>query len=392
MIASHPGGVLPNLAPLGRRVSVVAISSRTRTRAEDVAARFGIPQVRETLAEMLAEDDLDVVVNLTPGPAHSETNLEILESGTHLISEKPLAATIADADALIDIAEKRELLIVAAPPWLLDPRRAAARELIRQGAIGHVAFARSRSSHAGPAAMSWPADPTWAYAEGAGALPEMGVYGITEVTGILGPAKRVMAMSGIAQETRIAVGGLFDGRTIEVTADDNTLLLLDFGGAKFAVVDATYNVSAASSPSLEVFGSQGTLNLYDPFWATRGQAQIELFQLNQVAGDRGWTVPDLTRLEAPQARFDRLQRAILLSHFVDCIDTGAKPVLSAAHARHTLEIMLGAQDSARSGCAVELNTSFDFSNTALDEDRTACRWPCPSPGPVGPGSEPDEKR
>jgi predicted dehydrogenase len=373
MIASHPGGVLPNLAPLGTRVKVVAITSRTRTRAEEVAARFGIPRVRETLTEMLSEDDLDVVVNLTPGPAHSETNLEILESDTHLISEKPLATTIADADALIEIADKRRLLIVAAPPWMLDPRRAAVRDLIQQGAIGRVAFARSRSSHAGPAAMSWPADPTWAYAEGAGALPEMGVYGITEVTGILGPAKRVMAMSGITEQTRVAVGGLFDGRTIEVTADDNTLLLLDFGGATFAVVDATYNVAAASSPSLEVFGSQGTLNLYDPFWAKRDQPQIELFQPDQSPGHGGWTTPDLTGLETAQAEFDRLQRAILLSHFVDCVDTGMKPVLSAQHARHTLEIMLGAQVSARTGCAVELETSFDFSNTALDEDRTATK-------------------
>ena len=327
--------------------------------------------MRDTLTEMLAEDDLDVVVNLTPGPAHGDTNLEILESGKHLISEKPLATTIPDADALIEIAETRELLIVAAPPWMLDPRRVAARDFIRQGAIGRVAFARSRSSHAGPAAMSWPADPTWAYADGAGALVEMGVYGITELTGILGPARRVMAMSGITENRRIAVGGLFDGRTIDVTADDNTLLLLDFGEATFAVVDATYNVTAASSPSLEVFGAHGTLNLYDPFWAKRAQPQIEIFQTDLGTGESGWAVPDLTRLATSQREFDRLGRAILLSHFVDCVDTGMKPVLSAEHARHCLEIMLGAQDSARTGCAVELETSFDFSKTALEEESTA---------------------
>ena len=242
MIASHPGGVLPNLASIGSRVNVVAITSRTRSRAEEVAARFGIPRVRDTLTEMLADDDLDVVVNLTPGPAHSETNLEILEAGKHLISEKPLATNVPDADALIEIATDRRLLIVAAPPWMLDPRRVWGRDFIRRGAIGRVAFARSRSSHAGPAAMSWPADPSWAYGNGAGALFEMGVYGITEVTGILGPVKRVISMSGITETSRIGVGGLFDGRTIDVIADDNTLLLLDFGDATFAVVDATYNV------------------------------------------------------------------------------------------------------------------------------------------------------
>src|SRR4029077_5042037 len=135
----------------------------------------------------------------------------------------PIAATLEDADAIIETARARSLVIVAAPPWMIDPRRVLARSLLRQGAIGAVAFARSRSSHAGPAAMSWPADPAWFYERGAGALRDMGVYGITELTGILGPAARVMAMSGITSPSRVVRGGPFDGTEVAVTADDNTL-------------------------------------------------------------------------------------------------------------------------------------------------------------------------
>jgi predicted dehydrogenase len=102
MIATHPAGVLPNLTMLGRSVQVCAITSRTLATAREVADRFDIPEVYPTLTALLAESDVDAVVNLTPVAIHSETNMEILEAGRHLISEKPIAATVADADAIIE--------------------------------------------------------------------------------------------------------------------------------------------------------------------------------------------------------------------------------------------------------------------------------------------------
>jgi predicted dehydrogenase len=368
MIATDPGGVLPNMGPLAEEVEVRAIASRTRGRAEAVAHRFGIANVRDSLTEMLLADDLDVVINLTPVAVHGDTNLEILESGRHLITEKPIASSTQDADRIITTAAERDLRIIAAPPWMLDPRRAAARSLIRQGAVGRVAFARSRSSHAGPADMRWPADPSWFYAEGAGALLDLGIYGVTEVTGMFGPARRVMAMSGITRTERVVRGGPFDGRSIPVTADDNTLLMLDFGRSLFCFVDATFNLLAASSPSLEVFGADGTLNLFEPFWARQGQPAIEIFRRDLVGGLSGWAAPDLEGSRERQSEFDQLQRAILVKHFVDCAQSGLRPVLSAEHARHTLEIMLAAQESARTGSAVSIASSFTFSGTALELD------------------------
>jgi predicted dehydrogenase len=368
MIATDPGGVLPNMGRLAADIEVTAIASRTRAKAEAVADRFGIANVHDNLSEMLSADDLDVVINLTPVTAHGETNLEILESGRHLITEKPIAGSLEDADRMIAIAAERDLLVVAAPPWMLDPRRAAARALVRQGVVGRVAFARSRSSHAGPADMTWPSDPSWFYSDGAGALLDMGIYGVTEVTGVFGPAQRVMAMSGITRTERVVRGGPFDGESVPVSADDNTLLMLDFGGALFCFVDATFNLLAASSPSLEVFGADGTLNLYDPFWARRGQPVVEVFRRDLVGGLSGWASPDLTGLLDRQMEFDQLHRAILVKHFIDCAQSGLKPVLSAEHARHTLEILLAAQESAGTGSAVSIRSSFTFSGTALEAD------------------------
>ena len=198
-----------------------------------------------------------------------------------------------------------------------------------------------------------------------GPLLDMGVYGITEVTGILGPARRVMAMSGITRGTRTVRGGPFDGTEVTVTADDNTLLLVDFGNSVFAVVDATFNLQGAVSPSLEVFASAGTINLWEPFWATRGQPELEILRTDAAPPE--WEVVDLGSVRKAQDQFDRLGRAVLVAHFVECLRHQRRPVLSAEHARHTLEVMLAAEESAVSGSAVGVASTFDFSGTGLDK-------------------------
>ncbi|HEX4214364.1 MAG TPA: Gfo/Idh/MocA family oxidoreductase [Candidatus Dormibacteraeota bacterium] len=356
MIASVQYGVLPNLGPIGDRVEVVAIADPVLERAQEVAQRFGIPRAVADLDHLL-EADLDAVLNLTPIPFHGDTSRRILESGRHLAMEKPIATTIEDADAIVEVAQARGLTVVCSPPNMLFPDRAEARRLIAEGAIGQVCFARVRSSHGGPASGAWPMDPTWFYQQGSGPLFDMGVYGIHEITGILGPARRVVAFSGITEPVRTVRGGPFKGKKIEVTADDNTLLMLDFGASAYAVLDGTFNVNASRSPKIEVFGREGTLNINEP----RGgsvQPPLEVYRLDALPGLRGWVAPSLDEHRAATARISALQRAVLVDHLVDCVLDGVPPVLSAEHARHALEIMLKASESARSGKALDLETTF----------------------------------
>src|SRR4029077_12967413 len=98
MSATVASGCLPGLRRLRGRVAVNAIASRTRARAEQVAQDWDIPVVCDDLDEMLACGDVDAVVNLTPIAAHYETSVRILAAGKHLVTEKPLASTLAQAD------------------------------------------------------------------------------------------------------------------------------------------------------------------------------------------------------------------------------------------------------------------------------------------------------
>jgi predicted dehydrogenase len=230
--------------------------------------------------------------------------------------------------------------------------------LIGAGTIGRVAFARLRSSHGGPASGAWPNDPTWFYQKGSGPLFDMGVYGIHEITGILGPARRVVAFSGITEPVRTVRAGPYAGKQIEVTADDNTLFMLDFGQSTFAVIDGTFNVNAAKSPKLEIFGRAGTINIADIRQVRAGEPPLEVFRTEALPGGSGWIAPELGSLHQADEHYHRLHRAILVDHLVDCIWNGARPILSAEHARHALDIMLMALESARTGRAIDLTTSF----------------------------------
>ncbi|MFC6081213.1 Gfo/Idh/MocA family protein [Sphaerisporangium aureirubrum] len=359
-IATVDYGVLPNLHHIKDKVQLVALCDPIRDRAAEAAKRFGAPEVYDSLDAMLAEADIDAVVNLTPIPAHGETSLAILRAGKHLATEKPLAATMAEADAIIEAARAGDLRVVCSPPNMLYPTRIEAARLIREGVIGKVAFAKIRASHGGPASMmNWPTDPTWFYQEGSGPLLDVGVYGIHEALGLLGPAKRVSAFSGITEPTRVVRSGPYAGKEITVTTDDNTLIMLDFGGGTFAVVDGTFNVNAAKGPRLEVFGRAGTLNLPNNINQNGGRG-IDLFLLEAAGGLSGWIDLDLAHLEPAQRRVDGLRRALLADHLADLVAGTAPEVMGADVARHALEIMLKAHESARTGQALELETTFPW--------------------------------
>ena len=355
MIATIGYGYLPHLGKIRDRVEVTAIAGRRLDLVRAVANAHQIGCAVESLDELLALD-LDAVVNLLPGPAHFAASKRILEAGRHVVTEKPFASTLAEADELLELADRAGLYVVAAPADMLASEWARARDLVARGAIGKVAFARVQSSHAGAAALSWPVDPTQFYQEGVGALLDLAVYGLTQVTGVLGPARRVSALSGITVPERRVRGGPFDGMAIPVSAPDNNLILIDFGDATFAVVDGTFNVVASKSPRMEVFGLEGTLlvNRVDV-----APPPLEVYRLDAAPGLAGWISPQTYEIfPVGSDRFAELARGVLIEHLADCIRDHAQPVASGRHARHVLELMLAAQQSAREGRAIDVFSTF----------------------------------
>jgi predicted dehydrogenase len=331
---------MPELSALPN-VEIVALCDAIPGRAEEYARRWNAPAVcYDNIDDMLASGDFEVLLDTASIQSHYEINLKALQAGKHLYSQKPFALTVEEASALIEEAHKQDLKMSISPIHMLRPEIQEARRLIRDGVIGKVSFARCSSSHGGPEYFQYrDVDPTWFY------RPGMGVHGLHQVTGLLGPARSVTCLSGISEKVRTIRSGAFDGSKIESQVDDNMLLLLDFGDATFTFVDCTYCVRASKSPPLEVFGSRGTITL-----SRDREHRLQLFMDDMEKGTRGWIEPLI--------RWPTFQHTHCVTDLFEAIQEDREPVLSAEHARHVVEIMSKCHVAAREGQTVPLETSF----------------------------------
>jgi len=310
---------------------VAVLCGRERQRA---SARAGWPTAEfvTDYAALLARPDVDAVVLLTPMREHGPMAKAALQAGKHVLVEKPMATGLDEARELVTAAPQRGRHLVCAPFTVLSPTFQTIGRRLRRGDLGRVVSARGRYGWAGP---DW-AD--WFYRPGGGALFDLGVYNLTTLTGWLGPVRRVTAMTGVAVPERRV-----DGQVVRVEADDNAQVLLDFGQACFAVLTSSFSIQQYRGPGLELFGTEGTVNLLGDDWDPDG---YELWQ--NSAGC--WQCFKETQPDWPWTEG--------LRHLVECIHSGARPQVTPEHAFHVLDVMLQAQAAGRDGRARGVESTF----------------------------------
>ena len=286
-------------------VETVIACGRESQRA-DACAALGITQFTTDAREVIASPEVDIAIILTSMPEHAPLARAALEAGKHVLVEKPLATTLDDARPLVELASRSPGHLVCAPFTILSPTFQTIARRVRHGDIGKPCSARARYGWAGP----WWSE--WFYKPGGGCLFDLAVYCFTSLTGLLGPVKRVSAMTGVAIPERE-----INGRKIRVEAEDNAQVLLDFGDACFAVVTSGFTMQQYRTPALEVYGSTGTIQMLGDDWDPDG---YELFQngvgcwqvFKETAPDWSWT--------------DGLR------HLVECIHSGSRPLVTPEHA------------------------------------------------------------
>lgn len=325
------------------KAEIVAVADVFAEKAEATATQYGIAAHYGDLERMLRDADFDLLVNTTPIPDHFLVSLTALRAGRHVYTQKPMALSLDEATVLIDEARQRNLLLGCAPEHPVRPMIQRARALIDDGAIGRVTFARVISSHGGPEKHDVPRDSTWFYQPGSNPILDLGVHGLSQITAILGPVRRLACFSGRTQDERLTTAGLYAGKRISVNIDDNSLLMLDFGGATFGFLDSTYCVEATLSPRLEIHGSEGTLTVLgrSPITST-----LNLYQ----SKDKEWR-----EVEVPPAP---PVRDLGTLHLVDCLLEGTPLILTGERGRHLLDVMAKAPTAAAEGRTVEMETTF----------------------------------
>lgn len=334
------------------KLVVSAVCDPVPGRAAEHCERFHLGTPYTDYDDMLARASVDVVAILSPIPFHYEQAKKALLAGKHVYVQKTMAVSSAEAVELNRIARDNGRVLCASPGQMIEPSHVQAKDLIGRGALGKICFARGQGPHPGHENQElFGIDPSWYYQSGGGPLMDVAVYPLTSITGFMGPARRVSAFSGIAMPDRFWNGG-----KIDVTMDDNTALLLDFGNGAFASVQGNFCSRKVKTPQIELYGEKGTLLLGG--WCDSANP-LELYTEEPLLGcAAGWYKPQ-TPLNRKPEPFTMWTVADLL-HVADCAEKGLKPKISGDQAAHVIEIIEKAYLSARSGKAETLTTGFEL--------------------------------
>ena len=343
---------LPSLAgELKRLGRLAAVCDVVRERAEKCGKKYRVPAFTD-VRKMFEAADLDAAVVLTPLLTHPRFARLAIRAGVSVYTETPLAATVREADALVRLARRRRVLLASAPSASVTPLVREARRLLRAGAIGKPCLIRAHSSHGGPGGV-WNTDYSWVYRKNlSGPIPpiyDMGIYGLSTLTALLGPVRRVTALAGLAITPRsIEVAGR-KPYWLRPTGLDNAFLLLDYGDARLAALDASYCLRESEGWPIELFGSDGAMSL--SAWGGR----LRICSHTGAAGlpRHRWVVRSVR--PGPVSGF-----VAGVAHFLDCLKGRREPDNGGDFSRHLVDIMESAIRSAAAGRAVRLRTSFDW--------------------------------
>ncbi|MEX2093647.1 MAG: Gfo/Idh/MocA family oxidoreductase, partial [Pirellulales bacterium] len=247
---------LPHLAecPYAELVSTCDIIPE---RAVDQAKNHNIPNHYPHISEMLAGADFDLLVNTTDMQEHEHLNREAIAAGKHIWSEKPIANSLAAGQEILELAKKQGVRVWGAPVVVSSPQFAFMAKALNAGSLGRVAAAHADYGHTGPGWSSF------FYEKGGGSMPDLGVYNLTSLTGLLGPARSVVAMVNIVTPTRI-----IDAKgEIKVTEEDNAMVLLEHANGALSHVQSGFNYfnpyghdgSKETRHTISIVGNQGNM-------------------------------------------------------------------------------------------------------------------------------------
>jgi predicted dehydrogenase len=326
---------------------VAAICDPVPGRAKAAAEKYGSPSYYERYEDLLADPGVHAVTLGSPIGLHYEQGVKAIEAGKHVHFNKTMCITVDEADHLIELAARSKVHLVASPGVMLHPPARRMRRAILEGRLGRLVWAAAGAA-IGTYHLEEPVrqgddllsniDPSWYFRRpDGGPLWDVTVYAMHYLTGIVGPAQRVSAMSGLVVPERE-----FRGRKIPCEMDDNTLMLLDFGGSFFALGYGTPagGVTRGFEPS--IFGTEGSI-----VGCMLGDESL------RRPGDHAPHVtPEHEQLGESHVFEDIMQ-------LVECARSSRPSVASAGHARHVIDIFESAYRSAATGQIQELRTSFE---------------------------------
>lgn len=349
------GDVLPaymsGLAQYDDEVRVVHCADIILERAEAAAARWGIPRWGDN-ESLLADRDVEVVINITPVLEHVTVSRSALAAGKHVYSEKTMAITAADARGLLELAQQHDVRFGGAPDTFLGTWGSTAKHLVETEAVGPLVaasacFAHNRVEHRHP-------DPRAFFRPGGGPLLETGPYTISALVHLLGPVAEVVGRTRIGAPTRFFTAPERTADEVTVEIPTHSAAVLTFASGVIATVMISFDVWANDLPGrIELYGTQGTISVPNPNWY---DDDVKMAPVPTGWVDEWEVVPP--RGEAPAAAPRELVRGPGVVDLVRSL-RGEPHRTSGAFAVHVLDVLLAIQESSDSKRTVALDYAFE---------------------------------
>ncbi|RWX78354.1 Gfo/Idh/MocA family oxidoreductase [Neorhizobium lilium] len=339
------------LAPLFKSLRLVACADLNDEAAARRADEYGIRA--QSISELLANDEIDVVVNLTIPAAHSAVSKAILEAGKHVYSEKPLAITLSEGKALQALALEKGLKVGCAPDTFLGGSHQLARKYIDEGGVGRIT---SGTCHVmSPGMEMWHPNPGFFFVEGGGPILDLGPYYIANLINFLGPIKRVAALTSMASPTRTITSEPLNGQTIPVETPTNIHALLEFANGATITLSASWDVWSHRHANMELYGTDGSIFVPDPnFFGGTVEASGRNKDIQPLESwDHPFGVANQEHPQGPRANY----RTAGLADMAMALIEGRDARCSLERTLHALDVMESILKSGAEGRFVEMTTT-----------------------------------
>jgi predicted dehydrogenase len=323
-------------------VRVVACADMDEQRARDRAAEFGVARAG-SVASLLGDDEVQIVLNLTIPAAHADVALAAIAAGKHVYTEKPLALDREQGLRVLSAAAERGVLVGGAPDTFMGAGLQTSRALLDAGGIGTVV--------GGAAAMHcrghefWHPDPAFYYARGGGPLFDMGPYYITALVALLGPVASVSGATRITFAERLITSQPRAGTTVPVEVPSHVAALLEFASGPVVTLVTSFDICATAPPPIQLFGTDGALSIPDP--NTFG-GEPQLFDPST-----GWVTKPHTHPH------DVDSRGLGVLDMASALRTGARPRADGSLTMHVLDVMQSIHESGERGRRIDVSSTCE---------------------------------
>jgi predicted dehydrogenase len=343
-VGAISGIYLENITNVFKELELVGVCDLIRERAEQAQEKYHIQKLYETMHDVFADEEVDIIINLTRPYEHYEVTKAALLAGKHVYSEKPLGANYEEGKKLVALAEEKKLMLGGAPDTFLGSGIQTCRRLIDDGFIGEpIGAAAFMICHGHE---TWHPDPEFYYKYGGGPMLDMGPYYVTALVNLLGGVKGVTGVTKTSFPQRTITSQPKNGTIVDVDVPTYITGTLTFDNGAVGTIFTTFDVYYKQQARFEIYGTKGTLIVPDP---------------NTFGGPIQLLRPEDGEYKEMPLLYDYKEnsRGLGLADMAKALETGRDYRANYHLTQHVLEILTSFEKSSQEGCYHPLETHYE---------------------------------